>query len=73
MAKHLSNGIVGDLRDHRVAVAKIIQETFFPWPPTKWETMAEHQRQEFLDCADEIFADLTRYGWHPSGQSGGEG
>lgn len=65
MGKHLSNETVGDLKDHRLAVAKIIQETFFPPPVARWETMAEHQQQEFLDCADEIFADLKRYGWKP--------
>jgi len=31
--KHLSNETVGDLRDHRLAVARLIQEKFFPWPP----------------------------------------
>lgn len=35
-------------------IARIIQEHFFPWPPTSWETMPQHQRQDFLDCAAEI-------------------
>jgi hypothetical protein len=61
--KHLSNEVVGDLRDHRAEVAIIIQKTFFPWPPTRWETMPEHQQRDFLECADEIFADLRKHGW----------
>jgi len=63
--KQLSPKVVGEIRDHREAVARIIQEAFFPYPPTRWETMPEHQRRDFLECADEIFADLRRYGWKP--------
>lgn len=65
MTKRLSNETVGELRDHRLAVAQMIQTTFFPWPPTHWATMADHQKQEFLDCADEILADLKHHGWKP--------
>ena len=64
-SKHLTTSIVGELRDHREAVARIIQEKFFPWPPTKWETMPEHQRRDFLECADEIMEDLAFHGWRP--------
>ena len=46
-------------------VAKIIQEDFFPYPPTRWETMAPHQKREFLDCADEILTSLKERKWKP--------
>lgn len=45
-------------QERRVKVARIIQEKFFPWPPTSWATMPEHQKRDFLECADEIFAAL---------------
>lgn len=53
---------VSDLADHRVNVAKIIQETFFPPPSARWEGMSPTQQGEFLECADEIFAYLR--GWN---------
>lgn len=40
--------------DERTGIAKIIQQTFFPYPPTQWEGMTGAQQQEFFECADEI-------------------
>lgn len=42
--------------ERREKVGRIIQEAFFPWPPTKWETLSPTQKDEFLECADEIEA-----------------
>lgn len=51
------------LTDFPVAVGRIVQEKFFPWPPTRWETLSPHQRQDFIECGVEILAMLRRYGW----------
>lgn len=45
-------------RPKREKVGRIIQAHFFPYPPTKWETMSEMQRDTFLECADEILEAL---------------
>ena len=63
--KRLSTKTVGELRDHRYFVARIIQEHFFPYPPTRLDTMSPAQREEFLECADEIMEDLRFHGWQP--------
>jgi hypothetical protein len=50
------------VRDHRLCVAQIIQATFFPAPQFHWRSLAPHQQEEFLECADEILSDLTKRG-----------
>lgn len=56
---------ISGLADHREGVGRIIAGTFFPPPQFRWETMSPTQRDEFLECADEIFTYLRRYGWKP--------
>lgn len=56
---------VSDLTDFPTVVGEIIQTTFFPYPPTYWATLSPSQRQEFLDCAEEILAALKFHGWKP--------
>lgn len=52
---------ISDLADHRANVGKIIQETFFPPPVARWDSISDEQRQEFLECADEIFTYLRKW------------
>lgn len=65
MSKHMSPEVMAELTDYPTVVGRIIQQTFFPPPPTHWEGLSPNQKEEFRDCAKEIMNKLIRRGWHP--------
>ena len=65
MGARMSAEVAADLTDWPRVVGEIIQQKFFPWPPTRWETISEMQQRDFRECADEIMTELRNRGWTP--------